>query len=227
MNKSEDYFLHMLDKTKKIEDTVFKDMVLDGFVIENKNLSWASFENMSFRNAVFKDCILDSCKFKNVDFAGAKFKNVSLKSADLVGSNLTDVVAENVNFYSANLNEANLTGIQVDETSQYFRNLCPEGYFLGYKCCLNYRIVKLLIPKDAKRCSATGDECRCEKAKVLEIANIERTKFYKEATSFVDDEFVYRLGELIYADNYNDNRWLESSGGIHFYLSRERATRYM
>ena len=54
--------------------------------------------------------------------------------------------------------------------------VCPEegefiGYKIGYSNDCNYEpcIITLLIPADAKRSSAFGNKCRCNKAKVLEI----------------------------------------------------------
>lgn len=56
--------------------------------------------------------------------------------------------------------------------------VCPEqGAFIGYKVGLALNeylflipcIIKLSIPEDAKRSSAYGNKCRCNKAKVLDI----------------------------------------------------------
>lgn len=70
--------------------------------------------------------------------------------------------------YSTDPNYPNLSGAK----SLSLPIACPEeGSFIGFKKCQNDMIVKLEIPKDALRCSATGRECRCSKAKVLSITN--------------------------------------------------------
>lgn len=116
----------------------------------------------------------------------------------------------------------------MDSERSNFRLRCPEsGYFKGYKKCFNQRMVTLLIPKDAGRSSATSNTCRCSKARVLEISNLDRTKFYTEAYSYVDSNFVYRLGEMAVATNYNEDRWSDSTGGIHFYMTWDEAAGYM
>ena len=57
--------------------------------------------------------------------------------------------------------------------------------------------------------------------------NTDKSGFYTEASSFVDENFVYRLGEMSYADSYHEDRWLDSSHGIHFWMSFEEALGYM
>ena len=37
---------------------------------------------------------------------------------------------------------------------------------------------------------------------------------------------VYTLGEVVYADSWDDNRWNECTHGIHFFIDRESAVKY-
>jgi hypothetical protein len=88
-------------------------------------------------------------------------------------------------------------------------------------------IVKLLVTEDAKRSSATTLKCRCSKAKVLAIENIDGSESgLKEVESSYDSNFVYRVGETVEVDNFDDNRWNEYSTGIHFFMAREMAVEY-
>ncbi|MFR2916924.1 MAG: DUF5758 domain-containing protein [Acutalibacteraceae bacterium] len=51
--------------------------------------------------------------------------------------------------------------------------VCPErGSFTAFKKCGSY-IIELLIPQDAKRCSATTRKCRASYAKVVAITNMD------------------------------------------------------
>ena len=113
------------------------------------------------------------------------------------------------------------------QKTYYYKLYCPEqGAFIAYKKGLNNRIIKLLIPSDSKRVSSTRNCCRCDKAKVLEIKNFEGTIFYDEAWSTVAEDFCYKLGEWVYAGNFNEDRWYDSTGGIHFWMTEEEAKKY-
>jgi hypothetical protein len=88
-------------------------------------------------------------------------------------------------------------------------------------------IIKLLVTEDAKRSSATTLKCRCSKAKVLAIENIDGSESeLKEVASSYDSDFVYRIGETVEVDNFDDDRWNECSTGIHFFIAREMAVKY-
>ena len=103
---------------------------------------------------------------------------------------------------------------------------CPDGAFIGYKKASGY-IVKLLVPEDAKRSSATTLKCRCSKAKVLEIQNLDGSKSdLKAVTSDRDKDFIYVVGEEKEVEGFDEDRWNECSTGIHFFISREMAVRY-
>ena len=103
---------------------------------------------------------------------------------------------------------------------------CPEkGSFIGYKragAC----IIELLIPESAKRSSATTMKCRCDKAIVKEIRNIETGELVDKVCSDHDHNFIYETGKAISVANYDDDRWNECSAGIHFFMNRENAISY-
>ena len=98
--------------------------------------------------------------------------------------------------------------------------------FIGFKKASGY-IVVLEIPEDAKRLSATGRKCRCDKAKVLEIQNIDGTKVnVTKVKSGYDSGFVYEVGKTVSVDNFCEDRWEECSPGIHFFINRQEAVNY-
>ena len=140
---------------------------------------------------------------------------------------MTKVDISGARLYAAVLENAILDDIIFDDNTKNFRIHCPEkGAFIAYKKGLNNLIVKLLIPSDARRVSSTMNCCRCDKAKVLEIKNFEGTKFFDEAWSTVAEGFCYKLGEWVYAENFNEDRWYDSTGGIHFWMTEEEAKAY-
>ena len=102
---------------------------------------------------------------------------------------------------------------------------CPEkGSFIGFKKVCGDLIVELEITADALRSSATGRKCRCSKAKVLSITNIDGTESdIDSARSLWDPDFAYTVGETIEVSNFDTNRWNECAPGIHFFISRQEA----
>ena len=124
----------------------------------------------------------------------------------------------------ANLYGANLKGAE----NLNFPIACPEeGSFVGFKKCRGDLIVELEIPEDALRSSATTRKCRCSKAKVLSITNLDGSKSKcTEATSKRDSSFVYKVGETVEVPNFDTNRFNECSTGIHFFITREEAEKY-
>ena len=108
-----------------------------------------------------------------------------------------------------------------------FLSQCPDGEFIGYKKAADEKIVKLLILEDAKRSSATTLKCRCSKAKVLEIQERDGSKSgCNQIRSQHDPSFVYKIGEIVKVDNFDEDRWDECSTGIHFFISRDMAVKY-
>lgn len=101
-----------------------------------------------------------------------------------------------------------------------------EGSFIGYKKVRGH-IVKLEILSDAKRSSATTRKCRCSAAKVLSITTLDGRA---DGTQFVssgrDSDFVYRVGEIVRVDDFDENRWNECSTGVHFFITRDEAVEY-
>lgn len=168
--------------------------------------------------AILKNHDYSFRQLQQANFHDMTFERVNFSNADLTGANL----------FFAMLEHADLTGIIHDDRTQFFDLYCPaEGPFIGYKKCFDYRIVQLLIPADARRTSATNTCCRCDKAKVLTIKDMYTNEDYDEAVSYVDGDFVYRVGEYVVAENFNPNRWADSTGGIHFWLTRKEAEGYM
>lgn len=109
----------------------------------------------------------------------------------------------------------------------FFPLQCPEsGSFIGWKIANGY-IVKLRITENAKRSSATSRKCRCSEAEVLAIENKDGSNSGISFTrSSYDVDFVYRIGETVRVDNFDENRWNECAPGIHFFITREEAIKY-
>ena len=104
---------------------------------------------------------------------------------------------------------------------------CPsDGAFIGWKkVCGN--LIKLEIPEDARRCSATSQKCRCDKAKVLSVWNM---RLEEEVSKVVNHAYgqdtLYKVGKMVYPDSFDEDRWNECSHGIHFFINKQDAINY-
>ena len=122
----------------------------------------------------------------------------------------------------ADLFKANLR----DAKNLIFPLACPEkGSFIGWKKCRGDLIVELEICADAKRSSATGRKCRCDKAKVVSVTTPDGDTV-ESAISGFDCNFVYHVGDIVSVANFDDNRWNVCAPGIHFFISRQEAEDY-
>ena len=164
---------------------------------------------------------------------GADLRNTNLRNADLCGANLCGANLRGADLCGANLCGANLRGAKnTDKTAwdaytAFYPLQCPEtGSFIGYKKAAD-KIVMLEICADAKRSSATSRKCRCSKAKVLSITNLDGSESgLSEIESDYDEDFIYCVGETVEVPDFDENRWNECTAGIHFFITREEAVKY-
>ena len=145
------------------------------------------------------------------------------------------------NLYSANLRRADLREADLSGAKNvpFIPLACPDtGAFLGFKKAKLYSldesaqqdvIVELEIPADARRSSATGRKCRCDKAKVRSVTTLDGAAVGADAGtvhSSYDPQFEYRVGEIVTAPNFCEDRWEECAPGIHFFINRQEAVEY-
>ena len=165
---------------------------------------------------------------REANLRGADLREANLREADLHGADLCGANLRGADLHGADLRGADLRGADLT----FIPYACPDhGAFIGFKKARDDRqeyIVVLEIPEDAKRLSATGRRCRCNKAKVLEIQNLDGSKAkIKEVASNYDRDFIYRVGETVSVDNFCEDRWKECSEGIHFFINRHEAVLYL
>ena len=141
----------------------------------------------------------------------------------------------------ADLSGADLSGADLRwaENVPFIPLACPDtGAFVGFKKAKLYSsdeteaqdvIVELEILTDARRSSATGRKCRCDKAKVLSITTLDGVAVGVDAGtvhSSYDPQFEYIVGEIVTAPNFCEDRWEECAPGIHFFINRQEAVEY-
>lgn len=200
---------------------------LENADLEYVNLKYADLKYANLSNTDLSNTDLRYTNLRCVDLRYTDLRYTNLSHADLSYSNLSNSNLSNANLSNADLSSANLKDIKTNIHTIGYNLACPEeGSFIGYKKA-NGCIVKLLILEDAKRSSATTSKCRCNKAKVLDIENIETGKKVNEINSNYDINFIYRVGEIVHVDNFDNNRWNECSTGIHFFVNKENAINYL
>jgi hypothetical protein len=97
------------------------------------------------------------------------------------------------------------------------RELLPEGDLIVYKKLSNDIICKLKISSTTKRISSLiGRKCRAESAEVLE----------GEGVSKHDSSCIYKIGQIVTADKFDDDIRVDCSHGIHFFITRKEAEEY-
>jgi hypothetical protein len=148
------------------------------------------------------------------DLSGAYLSGANMSGADLSGANMSGAYLYGANMSGADLYGANMYAKDADLVIARTRIL-PEGDLIGYKK-VEGGIVKLLIPKEAKRSHAFGRKCRAEYAVVLEGSG---------KSQFTDELPIdYKVGETVRPAKPFDENWQEEcASGIHFYITRIEA----
>lgn len=218
-------------------NTKFRSCRFTNCYFEHCQLSTSLFDNVIFDSILFEDCDLKNLTFYYSFISSAHFikcdcKELVLKYSSIIsstfeGSDMTDMCS-----CSSTMIECDMT-YSINFKGLTMHNVCPShGSFIGWKKIfdnVSYEnvIVKLQIPANAKRSSATTRKCRCNKAKVLGFYSLNGKKLrIKEVTNFHAIECTYTVGKYVYPDNFDENRWDECSKGIHFFITFEEAVNY-
>jgi len=191
---------------------------IDGWESMRADLSDKNLSGLNLKNANLKAVNLYKTNLRNADLRNADLNYTYLYKTDLSYADL-----RHANLNGAFFREANLLGTKID-----YPIACPEiGSFIGYKKAYYGYIVKIQICEDAKRSSATTKKCRCSKALVLAIENIDGSDSgLQEIKSYFDFSFIYRVGKIVEVSDFDDNRWNECAPGIHFFMDRQDAVDY-
>ena len=177
-------------------------------------------------NEKLKEILERHRKWLNDEDGGER---ANLYEANLYGANLREANLREADLREADLHEADLYGANLREAKNipFIPLVCPErGSFTAFKKCGSY-IIELLIPQDAKRCSATTRKCRASYAKVVAITNMDGSQAEVDhVTNHAYEPIEYKIGEYVHPDSFDDDRWNECSHGIHFFINRQEAVEY-
>ena len=208
-------------KRADLKHTDLRGADLRGANLEGADLEGAFLYEADLRNTDLRYANLKGAVLEHANLSYASLKGACLKGACLRGACLQWVDLQGADIARADLQGADLEHVLHDETTNFFALQCPEeGAFIGWKKCENGVLVKLLIPEDAKRSSATSRKCRASKAIVLEVIGAEK------GISKNDMNFIYEVGKEMIPDFFDGNRWNECSHGIHFFITKAEAEKY-
>ena len=198
------------------------------------DLSNSDLSNADLRDSNFCSSNLSHTNLKYANFYHANLTYADFSYAHLVSADLSWSVLNCACFYQANLGNVNIHAANLYDTDlcdakhiPYVPFACPsDGSFIAWKRVYRY-LVKLEIPEDAKRCSGATNKCRADKAKVLEIYTLGGAK--ANIRHIVNNNYStldYIIGETVYPDSFDENRWNECSHGIHFFINKQDAINY-
>ena len=203
-----------------IAETVRKAVESDAD-LSGADLSCADLRCANLRCANLRGANLRCADLRGANLRGANLRGANLRCADLYGADLRCA-----DLYGADLSGADLYGADLSCAKGLYIACPSEGSFIGWKKASGY-IVKLRIPEDARRSSAVGNKCRCDKAFVVEIQNIDGSKADVDTVkSSHDSNFAYVAGAMVEVNDFDDNRWNECAPGIHFFIDRRAAVEY-
>ena len=177
---------------------------------------------------------LSGANLTGANLRGANFRGAFLRGTCLMGANLQGASLRDADLQGADFTGANIYGIDLEGAKNIpaIPMVCPEeGSFTAWKKVYSEvrlpLIAKLEIPTDAYRSSAGGRKCRASKAKVISINFENGDTFAGAAHSAFDWKFLYKAGETVEEEDFNTDRWVECSRGIHFFMTREEAVQYI
>jgi uncharacterized protein YjbI with pentapeptide repeats len=203
-----------------------RDANLYGANLRDADLRDADLRGANLRGADLRGANLRGANLRGANLRGANLRGANLCGANLCGANLCDADLRGADLRGANLRGANLRGANLRGAKGCYLSCPTEGSFIGWKKASGH-IVKLRIPEDARRSSATGHKCRCDKAYVMEIQNMDGTKATEDTVRADHDKnFVYTVGATVEVPDFDDNRWSECAPGIHFFIDRRAAVEY-
>ena len=228
--------------TKSLVDTLNKANFTTGITFVNCRLDNISLDRdviLTFLDTAMYDCTFWSRSV--CECFDSVVARTTLNTKHLSGFN-THFVESRLNIVDTQMySECEFTRCEGQSAPQ----LCPtHGAFIAWKKCRPFtpdynnvrangrdadKLVKLLIPEDALRSSATSAKCRADKAYVLGVYEMDGKTLAEDqrARSIWRYDFVYETGKRVEPEfDYENNRWEECSYGIHFFVDIDAARKF-
>jgi len=190
-------------------------------ILRDADLRGADLTSADLRGADLRGANLNGADLRGADLRRANLSNANLNGANLRCANLYDANLYDADLRGADLRGADLEGADLSGADLRRAQLPPfqipqDGELIVWKATRG-GIAKLRVPPEAKRTATLiGRKCRAEYVEVLEVIG-------GDGISRHDTSTVYRPGETVRPDEYDDDIRVECTHGIHFFLTREEA----
>lgn len=215
-----------------VTDSDLSQSFWDGSELKMSSFCLSFGTKVNFEGAILSEANLNYTVFSVSSFFGANLDSTQITRARFYDCNFMEANMCEMNGTTAKFDRSTFSYATMDkELSGAIPTICPEtGSFIAWKKAGGPRkkyIIKLEIPEDARRISGTDRKCRCDKAKVLEIQNLDGTKAkVKKVRSMFASFFIYTVGKVVEEPDFNEDRWDICSSGIHFFMTRNEAVNY-
>ena len=235
-----------------IINTNLNEANMDGAYLTCAFIRSSSLRNANLTETKFDCAMLFDVKFCKSDLHLSSFRCASIDDCNFNEASLEDACLDCCSIFSSSFIQTDMTGVFIDNIAGFYprykdifdraKNVyhvpveCPtHGSFIGWKKIAKDKngktteyLVKLEIPEDAKRTSIKYGKCKCSKAMVLGIYNLDGTAV--KFKSIINNSFGvkttrYTIGKMVYPDSYDDIRYT-CSNGIYFFADREVALNY-
>jgi hypothetical protein len=194
------------------------DANLSGANLRGANLRGANLYGANLYGANLRGANLYDADLRGANLRGANLRGANLYGANLYGANLRGANLSGADLRGANLSGADLRGANLSDCKGLAFQIPQEGELIVYKR-VRGGVCKLRVPPEAKRTATpVGRKCRAEWVEVLEAP--------ENGEGLHDSRVIYRAGEIVRPDKYDDDIRIECTHGIHFFLTREEAEAY-
>ena len=230
-NISVESIIQILDRPNKWKGQGFNsnsgydltDLDLRKVPFSGRDLRGAKFQRSNLSDVDFTDCNLQFARFHYANLTNAYMFGADCQHTYFFGAKLTGINLIGANITHAQLERATVRDVIWNYSTQGFAP-APEGELIGWghkSAC----IIKMLIPREAKRSWATSRKLRAEYVKVLSIERpvMEMLETLEHPNWIGEGTTLYTVGQTTYPNGWDKNRWIECSNGIHFFLTRHEA----
>lgn len=226
---------------KAIDDGVdfsyvdFYKQDVSGVDFHGANLFSANFREATAMTCNFREATLNNSSFERAvanesDFYGASMRMASFLDAKLRKTNFAYADFGHANLLGADFYKSTLCGAAFGDTKNmpYVPTWLPVESFIGWVKIIGEDesyIVKIKILNDSQRTRGVGDICRCDKALVLEIQDLEGNKLDIEEIEYHDKwgTLVFHVWEVTESEEWYPGRWNDCKAGITFFIDRQSA----
>jgi len=229
---------NIISTKSELSDTIISDVNF-GYIHGSYDIAGLILNRINYYSIMINDTTIMDSRLNNIArFKGPEFKN-SFLNCNIIYSHISNVNMRSSYFYKCDISRNYISEIYSDNSTSFkgeivIPSLCPkEGSFIGYKKVKTttgvHSIAVLEIPEDALRISCGNYKCRCSKARVLRFESLDGREL-KDTVAInlytCNRRIVYKKGEMVYPDRFDENRFNTCSNGIHFFMSRDKAVEY-